>query len=139
MAELNLRFPDESNILVTFGGEETGRLPFVNPVTAKDRQDLQWYLAIYGAHSLGDPDDEEAARIAARLPELGKALFDAVFQGLRLRLFRRFQDQPAGTRLLTVSAENPEIRCLSGCAFLKILASPLPSPLPVVCFPSIRV
>jgi tetratricopeptide (TPR) repeat protein len=111
-SELNLRFPDEAHVLVTYDGEETERLPFQSPLTPRDRRDLPWYLEVYGAHSLGDPDDAEAARIAARLPELGKELFDAVFQGSALRLFQRFQDQRDGTRLLTVSAEHPEILAL---------------------------
>jgi tetratricopeptide (TPR) repeat protein len=111
-SELNLRFPDEAHVLVSLDDEESGRLPFASPFTAQDRRDLPWYLEVYGAHSLGDPDDAEAARIAARLPELGKALFDAVFHGPALRLFQRFQDQQDGTRLLTVSAEHPEILAL---------------------------
>jgi hypothetical protein len=111
-SELNLRFPDEAYVLVSLDGEESGRLPFASPFTAQVRRDLPWYLEVYGAHSLGDPDDTEAARIAAGLPELGKALFDAVFHRPALRLFQRFQDQQDGTRLLTVSAEHPEILAL---------------------------
>ncbi|HEX9942244.1 MAG TPA: tetratricopeptide repeat protein [Thermoanaerobaculia bacterium] len=111
-SELNLRFPDEARVEVTYDGEPSGMLPFASPLTDQDRRDLAWYLEIYGAHSLGDPDDIEAARLAARLPELGKALFDAVFQGPALRLFQRFQDRQDSTRLLTVSAEHPEILAL---------------------------
>jgi tetratricopeptide (TPR) repeat protein len=111
-SELNLRFPDEAHVLVSLDGEESGRLPFSSPFTDQDRRDLPWYLEVYGAHSLGDPDDAEAARITARLPELGKALFDAIFHGPALRLFQRFQDQQDDTRLLTVSAEHPEILAL---------------------------
>lgn len=110
--ELNLRFPDEAHVEVRLDGEDSGLLPFASPLTAQDRKDLPWYLEVYGAHSLGDPDDAEAARIAARLPEIGKALFEAVFQGAALRLFQRFQDQEDGTRLLTVSAEHPDILSL---------------------------
>ncbi len=108
-SELNLRFPDEGHVEVTLDGEESGLLPFGSPFTPADRRDLAWYLEIYGAHSLGDPDDRAAARIASRLPEVGEALFDAVFHGPALRLFQRFQDQQDGVRLLTVSAEHPEI------------------------------
>jgi tetratricopeptide (TPR) repeat protein len=108
-SELNLRFPDEGHVEVTLDGEESGLLSFGSPFTPADRRDLAWYLEIYGAHSLGDPDDRAAARIAARLPEVGKALFDAVFHGPALRLFQRFQDREDGVRLLTVSAEHPEI------------------------------
>ncbi|HYN19508.1 MAG TPA: CHAT domain-containing protein, partial [Thermoanaerobaculia bacterium] len=111
-SELNLRFPDEGHVEVTFDGVESGRLPFASPLTPQDKRDLPWYLEMYGAHSLGDPDDAEAARIAARLPELGKELFKAVFNGPALRLFQRFQDREDGARLLTVSAEHPEILAL---------------------------
>ncbi len=107
--ELNLRFADAGHVLVSFDGEESGSLPFASPFTARDRQDLIWYLEMYGAHSLGDPDDAEAARIAARLAALGRELFDAVFRGPALRLFQRFQDGDDDARLLTVSAEQAEI------------------------------
>jgi tetratricopeptide (TPR) repeat protein len=110
--EFNLRFPDEAHAEVRLDGDDSGPLPFASPLTAQDWQDLPWYLEVYGAHSLGDPDDTEAARIATRLPEIGKALFEAVFQGAALRLFQRFQDQEDGTRLLTVSAEHPDILAL---------------------------
>jgi hypothetical protein len=80
---------------VSLDGEESGRLPFASPLTDRDQRDLTWYLEVFGAHSLGDPDDAEASRIAARLPELGKALFNAVFQSPALRLFQRFT-APAG-------------------------------------------
>src|SRR5436305_8362584 len=111
-SELDLYFPDGAHFLASFEGEKAGQLPFASPFTSQDRRDLLWYLEVYGAHSLGNPDDAEAARIAARLNELGKALFDAVFYGPALRLFQRFQDRQDGTRLLTVSAEHPAILTL---------------------------
>lgn len=110
--ELNLRFAGASHFEVVFDDEPSGQLEFTNPFTVQDRKDLAWYLEVYGAHSLGDPDDTEAARIAGRLPELGKALFEKVFQGPALRLFQRFQDQEGETRLLTVSAEHPDVLAL---------------------------
>ena len=92
--ELNLRFPRTNEVIVSFEGEDSGTLPFTDPLTAKDRKDIQWYLEVYGAHSLGDPDDTEAARIAAQLPVWGKALFDAVFgDRAAQRLFNAFQDR----------------------------------------------
>ncbi|MCX6375491.1 MAG: hypothetical protein NTU88_05570, partial [Armatimonadetes bacterium] len=111
--ELNLSFPDKEHVVVRFDGEDSGSLPFVNPLTPKDRRDMQWYLEVYGAHSLGDPDDEEADRIARQLPVWGKALFKAVFSddGAR-RLFNRFQDSEDDTRLLTISAEHPAVLAL---------------------------
>lgn len=111
--ELNLRFPDKDHVIVHFGGEDSGALAFTNPLTAKDRQDIQWYLEVYAAHSLGDPDDAEARRIAAQLPAWGKALFNAVFHDRTAeRLFNWFQDSEKEARLLTISAEHPAILAL---------------------------
>jgi len=108
--ELNLRFPNPDQVIVRLGDNETEALPFSNPITAKDRDDLRWYVEVYAAHALGDPDDEEALRIKNRLPLLGKALFDAVFgQREAQRLFNEFQDARDGARLLTISADQPAI------------------------------
>ena len=108
--ELSLRFMKNNRVIVGFSGEESGELPFKNPLTAKDRDELRWYLELYGAHSLGDPDDEEAKRIAARLPDWGKALFDAAFgDRAAQRLFNAFQDSDDEARLLTISVESPAI------------------------------
>lgn len=78
-AELILRFPDADHINVAFEGNDSGPQPFTNPVTEKDRADIRWYIETYGSQSLDDPDDAEAARIEARLPEIGRALFKQVF------------------------------------------------------------
>ncbi len=111
--ELNLRFPDQDHVVVSFDGETTGTLPFAVPLTAKDREDIQWYLEVYGAHSLGDPDDKEARRIADQLPVWGMALFEAVFgDRAAQRLFNRFQDSDGEARLLTISAEHPAVLAL---------------------------
>ena len=55
--ELNLRFPDKDHVIVSADGETSESLNFANPLTIKDRQDIRWYLEVYDAHSLGDPDD----------------------------------------------------------------------------------
>lgn len=111
--ELNLRFPDKEHVIVRYEDEESGQLAFKNPLTPKDREDIRWYLEVYGAHSLGDPDDKEAKRITAQLPVWGKALFDAVFHdGAATRLFNRFQENEDDVRLLNVSAEHPTILAL---------------------------
>ena len=47
--ELNVVFPDKDHVSVRFKGEESGVLPFANPLTAKDRKDIQWYLEVYGS------------------------------------------------------------------------------------------
>jgi hypothetical protein len=78
-SELSLRFSGSSQVNVSFDGTDSGALPFENPVTAKDRSDIRWYIETYAAASLEAPDDQEAKRIEARLTEIGKALFKAVF------------------------------------------------------------
>jgi tetratricopeptide (TPR) repeat protein len=111
--ELNLRFPKASHVIVRLGEEESGELPFTNPIADKDLRDLAWYVETYGAHSLGDPDDREAARITGLLREWGKKLFDAVFTDREAqRLFNAFQDAEGDSRLLTISAEHPAILAL---------------------------
>ena len=113
VVELNLSFPDSQHVIVSLGGKTTGNLPFANPVSGQDQKDLAWYVETYGAHSLGDPDDSEAQRIVARLPLLGKALFDAVFAEREAeRLFNQFQDAEGQQRLITVTAEHPAILAL---------------------------
>jgi hypothetical protein len=66
--ELNLRFPGPDQVIVRLGSDDdgSGALPFVNPIADRDLQNLQWYVEVYGAHSLGDPDDEQARRIAGQ-------------------------------------------------------------------------
>jgi hypothetical protein len=108
--ELSLQFPDPDHVLVIYGNRNSGKLPFVNPLTAKDRKELRWYLEVYGAHSLGDPDDEYAKRIAAKLETWGEALFDAVFgERAAQRVFNAFQDDAGEARLLTIHAESPAV------------------------------
>lgn len=113
--ELNLRFPDANHVIVRFGSDDdgSGQLDFINPIGEKDLRDIQWYVETYGAHSLGDPDDTEAKRIAGQLPEWGKKLFNAVFTDrVAQRLFNDFQDAEGDTRLLTISSEHPAILAL---------------------------
>lgn len=111
--ELNLRFPDPHHVIVRLGDSETASLPFTNPISDQERRDLAWYVETYGAHSLGDPDDQEAQRIAAHLSVLGKALFNAVFTERKAeRLFNEFQDAESEQRLITVSADRPAILAL---------------------------
>jgi CHAT domain len=113
--ELNLRFPDPEHVIARLGPDDdgSGQLPFTNPLTDKDLHDLQWYIETYGAHSLGDPDDSEAARIKNQLPTWGRALFDAVFAEHEAQhRFFAFQEAEDENRLLTVSAEHPSILAL---------------------------
>ena len=113
MNELVLHFDRQDAIEVRFGEVDSGAFEFVSPVTAKDRADIQWYLEVYGAHSLGDPDDLEASRIRRRLVEIGDALFDAAFASRAAqRLFNEFQDDEQSDRLLTISTRHPSVLSL---------------------------
>ena len=108
--ELNLRFKGRDSVSVHFDDIDSGALKFTDPLTAKDHADIRWYVETYGAHSLGDPDDAEAARIKALLPVLGQRLFNAVFtEHPARRIFDRFQDAESDTRLLTITAEHAAI------------------------------
>jgi tetratricopeptide (TPR) repeat protein len=109
-AELELKFPDKAHYVVTLGTRKTAVLTFSDPLTAKDRKDLQWYLELYGAHSLADPDDAEARRIASKLNDWGKQLFEAVFaERTAQRIFDAFQDEKGVARLLTIDSDSPAI------------------------------
>jgi hypothetical protein len=69
-----------------------------------DREQIRWYVETYGAQYTADPDDGEARRIAERLPEIGRALFDAVFgERAASRVFDRFQDAEDRPRVLTMT------------------------------------
>lgn len=113
--ELNLSFPDATHFIVRLGPDDdgSGRLDFSNPIFEKALRDIQWYVETYGAHSLGDPDDDEAKRIAGLLPVWGKALFNAVFTSREAeRRFNSFQDAEDDSRLLTISSERPAVLAL---------------------------
>ena len=110
--ELNLVFPDKDRIEVR-RRTESGALEFTNPLTAKDREEIRWYLEVYGTHWSDEPDDIEARRIEGQLPIWGKALFDSVFSdSSAARIFNSFQDQREQARLLTIRAEDPAILSL---------------------------
>ena len=75
-----------------FGATSAGPFAFVDPLAATDHDDLRWYLEVYAVHSLGEPDNVEAAGIAAGLPGLGRALFRSVFHDAAARaLFDAFE------------------------------------------------
>ncbi len=112
-AELTLYFPNASQVIVKYGEYDSGLQGFINPVTNKDRADIVWYVETYGAASLAEPDDDEARRIEARLPEIGKALFNAAFGAIKCqRVFDRFQEADMAHRVLTIDAENAAILAL---------------------------
>ncbi|BAY09462.1 CHAT domain-containing protein [Calothrix sp. NIES-2098] len=111
--ELNLRFPENNQVIVTFDGQETERLDFASPLSAADREEIRWYLETYAAHYTTDVDDKRAEGIAKKFRQWGEDLFNAVFQNRAAqRLFNDFQDENQPGRLLTISASHPAILSL---------------------------
>ncbi|QLE40439.1 CHAT domain-containing protein [Nostoc sp. C052] len=111
--ELNLRFPENHQVIVTFDGQDTERLDFASPLNAADREDIRWYLETYAAHYTTDVDDKRAEGIAKKFRQWGEDLFNAVFQHRAAqRLFNYFQDENQPGRLLTISASHPAILSL---------------------------
>jgi tetratricopeptide (TPR) repeat protein/CHAT domain-containing protein len=111
--ELAIQFPNSTEINVSFGGTDSGKMAFVNPLSDKDRTDIKWYVETYGAQSLADPDDAEARRIKARLPEIGKALFNAVFgKQEAYEPYLDFRNKSSANRVLTISSQDAGILAL---------------------------
>ncbi|MBW4563942.1 MAG: CHAT domain-containing protein [Mojavia pulchra JT2-VF2] len=111
--ELNLRFPENHQVIVTFDGQDTDRLDFASPLSAADREEIRWYLETYAAHYTTDVDDTRAEGIAKKFRQWGEDLFNAVFQHRAAqRLFNDFQEQNQPGRLLTISASHPAILSL---------------------------
>lgn len=111
--ELNLRFPENHQVIVTFDGQDTDRLDFASPLSAADREEIRWYLETYAAHYTTDVDDTRAEGIAKKFRQWGEDLFNAVFQHRTAqRLFNYFQDENQPGRLLTISASHPAILSL---------------------------
>jgi len=94
MLELNVRFPSTTQFIVRLGEEETETLTFTVPITEADYQDLRWYVETYATQYTTDIDDKRARGIADKLPQWGKALFEALFdERVAQRLFNAFQDE----------------------------------------------
>lgn len=111
--ELNLTFADPGHVQVSLRGGEENYDPatqaFAPPLDEAARADLTWYLETYPAHYTTEIDDARAAGIAARLPEFGLALFNAVFADRApARLYERFREADA-PRLLTISGLHPSV------------------------------
>ncbi|BAY63001.1 TPR domain protein [Calothrix brevissima NIES-22] len=111
--ELNLRFPENNQVIVTFDGQETERLDFASPLSAADREEIRWYLETYAARYTMDVDDKQAEGIAKKFRQWGKDLFNAVFyDSAALEIFSDFQRENQRGRLLTISASHPAILSL---------------------------
>ncbi|MEO1528223.1 MAG: tetratricopeptide repeat protein [Planctomycetota bacterium] len=109
-AELILQFSPSKAVNVSFDGTDSGWADFANPVSDKDRQDIRWYVETYGADSLAEPDDDEARRIEARLPVIGKALFESVFDNrAAFRRYTAFQQSEANDRVITIESGDASV------------------------------
>jgi tetratricopeptide (TPR) repeat protein len=111
--ELAIQFLSGTEVKVSFEGTDSGKMAFVNPISDKDRTDIKWYVETYGAQSLADPDDAEARRIKARLPEIGKALFHSVLgHAAAYEPYLDFRNRSSANRVLTISSEDAGILAL---------------------------
>ena len=115
--ELNLHFTKTDQVVVKLIGDEYDNdleeLEFISPLVEADLRDIQWYLETYAAQYTADVDDQRAQRIAEKLPQWGRDLFDTVFSShAALRLFDQFQKYDQEGKLLTISTSCPAILSL---------------------------
>ena len=89
---------------------DTPTFDFRTPLKDADLTDLRWYIERYPAWPVG-PDYDRAQDVQARLPVMGRALFDAVFQAApdAMRLFERFDARRTAEATLTVDTAEPRI------------------------------
>ena len=109
----NVRFSKPDRVVISFDGRESEAISFAFSLQDANRQDLRWYLETYAAAYTSEVDDQRSAEIEKRLVEWGKALFVAVFHTQEARrLFDDFQNSDEAGKLLTISANHPEILAL---------------------------
>ncbi|MGB7518590.1 MAG: tetratricopeptide repeat protein, partial [Spirulinaceae cyanobacterium] len=110
--KLNLRFPSPQQVSVEFE-QETETLEFVSPLKPEDHEEIGWYLETYATQYTTEVDDERAKRIEEKLSQWGEDLFTSVFNNRAAqRIFNAFQEEEEVGRLITISAQNPEILAL---------------------------
>ena len=111
--ELSLRFSGNNQVNVSFDGTDSGALALRK---SGYRQGPVRYPLVYRdlwRSSLDAPDDQEARRIEARLAEIGKALFKAVFSSWEaVQRFLAFRNSEAEQRVLTIDAQDASILSL---------------------------
>ncbi|WOD41482.1 CHAT domain-containing protein [Nodosilinea sp. E11] len=108
--ELNLRFPNPSQVVIKLEEEESEALAFESPLDVAALAEIRWYLEVYSVQYTADVDDRRAEAIEANLKAWGEALFTAVFSNRAAqRLFNTFQDSGEAGRLITISARHPAI------------------------------
>ena len=86
------------------GQRQTVTSRFQFTLSAQDREDLRWYLEDYGEYPF-DPAPAIAARIEARIAEIGDLLFRGVFESSETarRLWARLSDRLDATRVEIVT------------------------------------
>ncbi|MCP4107728.1 MAG: hypothetical protein GY749_19650 [Desulfobacteraceae bacterium] len=98
---------------MNYDDQTSGGFGFESPVSEEDQKDIRWYLEVYAALYTTDVDDQRAEKIATKLPEWGKKLFNSVFgNDSAYNLFRQFQSQREQNRLMTISSSHPAILSL---------------------------
>lgn len=111
--ELSLRFPEINQLVIKLEELETDYLDFISPLSEDELQEIRWYLEVYSTSYTTDLDDERAKYVRKKIPKWGEAIFDAVFNvRAAQRIFNEFQDSAERGRLLTISANQPEILSL---------------------------
>lgn len=111
ISELNLEFPHINKVIVHFQAQSSGELDFVSPISEEVQKDIRWYLETYATLYTTEAEEKRAQCITDKLPEWGKALFEAVFNTQAAqRLYDAFQKE--GGSLLTISTTQPTILSL---------------------------
>lgn len=84
--------------------EQSAHATVALPFSEQDRRDLRWYLEDYLQHPF-DPAPAIAARVEARIEEVGGDLFGQVFQGSEQgrRLWARVSDRLSDLRVEVVT------------------------------------
>lgn len=108
--ELNIWFPAVDRVAVSLASDRTSTQSFGIPLDASDLKDLRWYVEVYSASSLGDPDEAEGDRIARKLVTVGRKLFQAAFADREARrLYQLFRADTGDRCQITINAEHPLI------------------------------
>ncbi|MCB0201594.1 MAG: CHAT domain-containing protein, partial [Anaerolineae bacterium] len=114
-ARLDRDLPFDAPVPVTvhFDSSDSETFDFRNPLADADLTDLRWYIERYPLWPVG-PDYDRAEALQARLPRLGRALFDAVFDrsATAMRLWERFDGRRDGAEPATVVVDTTEPRIL---------------------------
>jgi tetratricopeptide (TPR) repeat protein len=108
--ELIIHFNTPTEFSIRYDNDETKILPFKNPISDADYQDMHWYLETYATNYIAEPDENRAERTEQHLPLWGEALFKAVF--LQDRTAQRMLERDEDKRYVTISAVFPEILSL---------------------------